>query len=83
MGFGFLQTPRQQGNRGVSGNLAGSAEVRAAAAGGGGRADVQCLGAEGPLEVPAGAGENRLGKSPTWMHLPSTPSWVVFTQKGA
>lgn len=29
-GFGFLQTPRPQGNRGVSGNRAGSAEVRSA-----------------------------------------------------
>lgn len=64
LGFGFLQTQRRQGNRGVSGNRAGSADVRAAAGGRGtGRRPVSR--ASGPLEVPAGAGENRPRKSPT------------------
>lgn len=43
LGFGFLQTRWPEGNRGVSGNRTGNAEVRAAA-GGGGRASFQCRG---------------------------------------
>lgn len=81
LGFGFLQTPRRQGNRGVSGNRTGSAEVRAVA----GAGDRQASSAAGlwPLEVPAGAGENRPQKSPTRMHLPQPPPGWWSHRRGA
>lgn len=64
MGFGFLQTPRRQGNRGVSGNRAGNAEVRAAA-GGGGRAASSVAG-----QWPSGSSSGSWGKpAPEKPHL--------------
>ena len=39
--------------------------------------------AGGPLEVPAGAGENQPWKSPTCMHLPPASSRVAVVPKGA
>lgn len=85
LGFGFLQTPRRQGNRGVSGNRAGSAEVRAAAGWGvgvgGGRERVQCRG-----QWPSGSSNGSWGKPALEKpHLnapaPSHPP-MVFTKKG-
>lgn len=63
MGFDFLQLLRPQGNRGVSGNCAGSAEV-CAARDGGVWACVQGNGQQLPWKFQREPGENRPRKSP-------------------
>lgn len=63
LGFCFLQTPGRQGNRGVSGNRAGSAEVHATA-GGRGRAGVQCRGPVALWKFQQELGKTGPGKAP-------------------
>ncbi|XP_053076792.1 collagen alpha-1(III) chain-like [Acinonyx jubatus] len=70
LGFGFLQTPRPEGNRGVSGNRAGNAEVRAAAWGGG-RAPVQYRGSVALWKFQEELGKTGPGKAPPECTCPS------------
>lgn len=79
LGFGFLQTPRPEGNRGVSGNRAGNAEVRAAAWGGG-RAPVQYRGSVALWKFQEELGKTGPGKAPPECTCPSPHPGGVPTE---